>query len=373
MRQLQGTTGNWQYTAIVPEKAIFIYSRHTYAKLNIRNLDGTAASAVRVQGVVDYAGKQYTNEYRYTDNDGNVTFDFAAILQTAKNDRDKELASITYDATTFAPWQMGICSIRFYIGGVELRSASTFYELVNGAHDNMQDWWSKDRRLKWWTSYPFTFDFTNQERVAAIEKSGLQQEVATPYIETSMMALLVRFNAAAYLRPAGSRITIKNISHPGIAVEDGIVIGTDNYVTLDVERCSMSDRKTYLRWLGTHGEVFYWLFDNITESVEVKTETFRRTMVDDMFQGTATNLTRDNGIVRDCSSVTTRSIATEMLDGEYYDLVSSIGDSVAVDMYLGDNKWQRVNVADATFTKDIKRSSRGKRNRITLTIQLSER
>ena len=62
-----------------------------------------------------------------------------------------------------------------------------------------------------------------------------------------------------------------------------------------------------------------------------------------------------------------------MLDGDYYDLVSSIGDSVAVDMYLGDNKWQRVNVADTTFTKDIKRSSRGKRNRIALTIQIGER
>lgn len=372
MRQLQGTTGNWQYTAIVPEKAIFIYSRHTYAKLNIRNLDGSAASAVRVQGVVDYAGKQYTNEYRYTDSDGNVTFDFAAILQAAKNDRDKEMALLTYEMTSFSSWQMGICSIRFYIGGVELRSASTFYELINGAHDNAQDWWSKDRRLKWWTAYPFTFDFTNQERVAAIEKSGLMQEVATPYIKTSLTTLLVRFNAAI-LRTSGSRITIKNLSHPGIAVEDGIIVGTDNRVTLDVERCPMSDRKTYLRWIGSHGEVFYWLFDNITESVEVNTETFRRTMVDDMFQGTATNLTRDNGIVRDCSAVTSRSIATEMLDGEYYDLVSSIGDSVAVDMYLGDNKWQRVNVADATFAKDIKRSSKGKRNRITLTIQISER
>ena len=372
MRQLQGTTGNWQYTAIVPEKAIFIYSRHTYAKLNILNLDGTAASALRVQGVVDYAGKQYTNEYRYTDADGNVTFDFAKILQMAKNDRDKELTSLTYETRPFAAWKMGICAIRFYIAGVELASAYSLYELVNGAHDNAQDWWTKPRRLKWWTAYPFTFDFTNQERVAAIEKSGLQQEVATPYIETSLTTLLVRFNAAI-LRTSGSRITIKNLSHPGIAVEDGIVIGKENYVTLDVDRCPMSDRKTYLRWLGSHGEVFYWLFDNITESVEVKTETFRRTMVDDMFEGTATNLTCDNGIVRDCSAVKTRSIATEMLDGDYYDLVSSIGDSVAVDMYLGDNKWQRVNVADATFTKDIKRSSRGKRNRITLTIQLSER
>lgn len=372
MRQLQGTTGNWQYTAIVPEKAIFIYSRHVYAKLNIRNLDGTAASAVRVQGVVQIGTAMFTNEYRYTDSDGNVVFDFAAILQAAKNDRDKELASLTYEMASFAPWLMSLCSIRFYIGSMELRSAYSLYELINGAHDNAQDWWSKDRKLKWWTAYPFTFDFTNQERVAAIEKSGLQQEVATPYIETSLTTLLVRFNAAI-LRTSGSRITIKNISHPGIAVEDGIVVGTDNRVTLDVERCPMSDRKTYLRWLGSHGEVFYWLFDNITESNEVKAETYRRTMVDDMFQGTATNLTRDNGIVRDCSAVKTRSIATEMLDSDYYDLVSSIGDSVSVDMYLGDNKWQRVNVADATFTKDIKRSSRGKRNRITLTIQLSER
>lgn len=372
MRQYQGQIGNYQYTAIIPEKTVFIYSRHTYAKLNIRDLNGTAAAGVRVQGVVDYAGNQYTNEYRYTDNDGNVTFDFAAILQTAKNDRDKELTSITYDVTTFAPWQMGICSIRFYIGSAELRSAYSLYELINGAHDNMQDWWNKDRRLKWWTAYPFTFDFTNQERVALIEKSGLQREMAVPYIETSMSSLLVRFNAAI-LRPSSGQVTIKNLSYPGIAVEDGIVIGTDNVVTLDIDRCPMSDRKTYLRWLGSHGEVFYWLFDNITESVEVKTETFRRTMVDDMFQGTATNFTRDNGIVRDCSAVKTRSIATEMLDGEYYDLVSSIGDSVAVDMYLGDNKWQRVNVADATFTKDLKFSLRGKRNRIALTIQISER
>lgn len=372
MRQLQGTAGSYQYTAIVPEKAIFIYSRHTYAKLNIRNLDGSAASGVRVQGVVQIGMAMFTNEYRYTDAFGDVVFDFAAILQAAKNDRDKEMSSITYDVRAFAPWLMSNCSIRFYIGAVELRSASVSYELINGSHDNAQDWWSKDRRLKWWTSYPFTFDFTNQESVALIEKSGLQRELAVPYVETSMSSLLVRFNAAI-LRPSSGQVTIKNLSYPGIAVEDGIVIGTDNYVTLDIDRCPISDRKTYLRWIGTHGEIFYWLFDNITESNEVKTETFRRAMVDDTFQGTVTNFTRDNGIIRDCSSVTTRSIATEPLDGEYYDLVSSIGDSVAVDMYLGDNKWQRVNVADATFTKDIKFSPRGKRNRIALTIQISER
>lgn len=371
MRQYQGQTGSCQYTAIVPEKTVFIYSRHVYASLNIRDLNGTAAAGVRVQGVVDYAGKQYTNEYRYTDADGNVTFDFAKILQMAKNDRDKELTSLTYETRPFAAWKMGICAIRFYISGVELASAYSLYELVNGAHDNIHDWWTKPSRLKWWTAYPFTFDFTNQERVALIEKSGLQREVAVPYIETSMSSLLVRFNAAI-LRPSSGQVTIKNLSYPGIAVEDGIVIGTDNVVTLDIDRCPMSDRKTYLRWIGTHGEVFYWLFDNITESNEVKTETFRRAMVDDTFQGTATNLTRDNGIIRDCSSVTTRSIATELLDGEYYDLVSSIGDSVAVDMYLGDNKWQRVNVADSTFTKDIKFSPRGKRNRIAITIQISE-
>ena len=381
MRQYQGTTNEYQdpestrgyqYTALVPEKTVFIYSRHAYAKINLLNRDGSPAQGVRIQGVVQIGARMFNNEYRYTDTDGNVTFDFAAILQTMKNDRDKELPSLAYERSTFAAWQMSVYYIRFYIGGEELRSASTSYELVNGQHDNIEDWWTKDRRLKYWVNYPFTFDFTNQEQVELTDRrTDIKRQISVPYIETSMTSLLVRFNPAS----VGVRtpVTIKNLSYPGIAVENGIVIGTDNAVTLDVEQCPASDRKTYLRWLSTHGEVFYWLFDNISESVQVKTETYRRTMTDDTFTGGATNYTRDNGIIRDCSAVKTRNIATEQLDSGYYDLVASIGDSVAVDMYLGEDRWQRVNVADGTYSKDIKHAARSKRNRIALTIEISER
>lgn len=373
MRIYTGTIGDYTYTAEVPESTVFIFSRHTYARVTMTDSSGKPASGLRIQGVVQIGPQMYTGEYRYTDSNGKATFDFAAILQTAKNDRDKELTTLAYETASFAAWQMTTAYIKFYLDGAEMRMASRSYELVNGSHDNIEDWWTATRRLKWWTAYPFTFDFTNQSTVAVSARGGVERQINVPYIETSMMSLLVRFNPAAVLRVA-DRLLIRNASHPGIALQNGIVIGTDNEVLLDVDTREASDRCTYLRWLGMHGEVFYWLFDNVSESTANKAETFRRTMTDDTFTGSATNYTRDNGIIRDCSTSVTRQIATDMLDGDYYDLVSSIGGSVAVDMYLGgNNRWQRVNVSDMTTSKELKYSARGKRNRIALTIEISER
>ena len=372
MRIYSGTIGDYTYTAEVPEATVFIFSRHTYARVTMTDGNGKPAVGLRIQGVVQIGTQMYTGEYRYTDTDGKATFDFAAILQTAKNDRGKELTSLAYETASFAKWQMTTAYIKFYLNGAEMRMASRSYELVNGSHDNIEDWWTASRRLKWWTAYPFTFDFTNQERIElTYRRTSVKREIAVPYVETSMMSLLVRFNPAAI--GARTPVTIKNLSHPGIGVQNGIVIGTDNEVLLDVDTREASDRCTYLRWLGMHGEVFYWLFDNVSESIANKAETYRRTMTDDTFTGSATNYTRDNGIIRDCSTSVTRQIATDMLDGDYYDLVSSIGGSVAVDMYLGGSRWQRVNVSDMTTSKELKYSARGKRNRVALTIEISER
>jgi hypothetical protein len=97
-------------------------------------------------------------------------------------------------------------------------------------------------------------------------------------------------------------------------------------------------------------------------------------MVDDVFtdSGIARNNTRDNGIVKDISVTTTRTISTEYLDKCYYELVSSVAESPLVDMLIGSDRWQRINVADGSFSRSLKTADRAKRNRIVLTIEIPE-
>jgi hypothetical protein len=217
-------------------------------------------------------------------------------------------------------------------------------------------------------------DFINTD-VINVSQNGLGNIREISKLPADSMYQMIRLNPAS-LGITADRAIILPKNSIGFTIIDGELYSDNrNVVALDVDRCPRSDRKTYLRWLGSHGEVFYWLFDNITEDISVKSETYSRAMADNEFRGLITNRMRGNGLIRHSEQTRTRTIATEYLDNGYYDIVQSVASSPCVDMLIGDGameKWQRVNVSDASFSRSLKTADRAKRHRIVLTIEISE-
>lgn len=372
------------YELETPEEAIFIYSRHVYCRVRITdNSNNPIAGTNILFSITDDIGEVLYNESRYTDNNGQVVMDIARILQTITNNREEEMASLMYDADENAMWAMRRVKMQFTVNSNEmfhmLNTPFAYYTLINGAHDNAYDWRNTPRyenaiRLKWWAEYPFTLDFINTDLIN-VSQNGLGEIREIAKLPADSEYQMIRLNPAG-LGITANRALILPRNRIGFTIIDGVLYDNKrNIVMLDIDRCPKSDRKTYLRWLGSHGEVFYWLFDNITEDISVKSELYSRAMTDNEFRGLVTNRMRDNGIIRDIETTRTRTISTELLDSDYYDIVQSVAASPFVDMLIGEGegeKWQRVNVTDASFSRSLKTANRAKRHRIVLTIEISE-
>ena len=377
MQTINGTAGGYAYTLETPEELVFAYSNHVYFRLRLTE-GNTPVQGMRVRCLVaDGDGKEH-NERRYTDGDGRVTFDIARVLQVLTDNRDEEMSNLMYDANDYALWAMSQVTVGIILepGDTSIELATIFpaHTVVNGCHDNARDWWSGERRLKWWINYPFTYDQKDTDLVIIMQGAGGKNAEVHKMSDNALQ--LVRFNPAPYDDGKSPTMTIRLRRSDGFAIVDGqMTTRQANPVHLDIDRCERNDRKTYLRWLGTHGEVFYWLFDNITEDIAIKSDTYARTMTDDTFRGLVTNRMRDNGIIKDSTTTRTRTVATDFLDKDCFELVASIAESPCVDMLIGseDNeKWQRVLVADGSFSRSMKVADRAKRNRISLTIEIPE-
>jgi hypothetical protein len=145
----------------------------------------------------------------------------------------------------------------------------------------------------------------------------------------------------------------------------------ENVVRLEVDNCPASDNRTYMRWLGKHGEVYYWLFYNQEETTQIESENYQM-MSDDVFKGNDTNKILDNGILKDSRATKTKTIFTEPIDAYYYDYIVQMAASPYVDMHLADNRWQRVNVRSSSFVKSLKGADRQKKHRLAFAIEIGD-
>lgn len=382
MKIVNGQIGAYNYTTESPEELIFAYSKSVYFKANIRDTSGNPSKGLKVKLSLDY-NKRYYNEYRYTDSNGDVVFNAARLLQSIKNDRDKELANVMYDANDYASWEMSevfvSIAIDTGISSVGLSLPYLSYILINGAHDNIRNWRDKRKRLRYWTNYPFTFDLPNVDYLVYKRINDAKWSSLSGFkVQTDLNYLFMRYTpykVFSSLAGTPNKVIISTQANLGIMIKNGEITPTTNSCLLEVDRQERRSDKTYLRWLGSHGELFYWLFDNVTEEIAVKTDVYQRAIVDSEFTGLVTNKIRDNGLVRDSRQSVSRVITTDYLESEYFELVQSVAASPYVDMLVGegdDEKWQRVNVADVTFQRPLRTAERAKNSRIVLSIQIEE-
>jgi hypothetical protein len=382
MKIVNGQIGAYNYTTESPEELIFAYSKSVYFKASIRDTSGNPSKGLKIRLSLQLNGRIY-NEYRYTDSNGDVIFNAARLLQSIKNDRDKELANVMYDANDYASWEMSEVFVGMAIddgmSSAMLSLPYLSYILVNGSHDNIRNWWDKRKRLRYWTNYPFTFDLPNVDYLIFKRINDAKWSSLSGFkVQTGLNYLFMRYTpdkVFSSLAGTPNKVIISTQANLGIMIKNGEITRTTNSCLLDVDRQERRSDKTYLRWLGSHGELFYWLFDNVTEEIAVKTDVYQRAIVDSEFTGLVTNKIRDNGLVRDSRQSVSRVITTDFLEAEYFELVQSVAASPYVDMLVGegdDEKWQRVNVADVTFQRSLRTAERAKNSRIVLSIQIEE-
>lgn len=322
-------------------------------------------------------------DFRYTDAQGSVTVDIGRMMQVVTDNVAQEP---DIDYRTGGGVVLSKASrryIRFYDGGTAICNIA--FDAHNGA-DDIADCWEDNsiggpRRLKWFKSYPFTFDFPNVTEAAIRRDGGNTSIGAHTHITTTLTHAVQRVIPANISGLAAARRTIDIAS----AADDGfcfnrrgVLTAGRNRVFIEIDAQPYDTRKVYLRWLGKHGELFYWLFNRVSVEDTVSSETYDTgggTRAYDNFTGVAYAGTADFK-----SSERRLTVHSGMLDAHYYRLVRSVMSSPVVDMLAhhnyGDERtyplWRRVTI-EAKKSSEIVRhpDTQGNASReLTLVIDI---
>lgn len=368
-----------------PEELIFCYSKHVFIKVRILDYANNNTPLSGLQTCISVFDTNDTSneikETRYTGADGYAIYDISSMLQTIMNNRRQETSNVLYNSDTFALWLMKSVSISlsFYDPDNNLRVISfsnTPFTVCNGAHDNIESWKIFQRRLKVWTHYPFTFDFPNVDYLVYKKPTDVSFSSKSGFLmSSSIRNQFVRYTLDKIYNGEDYLVVSTQVGK-GISMIDGSLNNSSsnsNSYIFEFDKCERDVKKTYLRWLGQHGEIFYWLFNTVKEDTVVSREDYKLYASSDTFDRTNdTQRFRDNYIDSYIDTVNRKTLYSGMIDDAYYSVVSSIISSPCVDMFIDDDKWQRVKVLDTSLSRNIKSSDRAKTKSITLSIEIEQ-
>lgn len=372
MQAIKGTFNynglTYNFSGEAPEQVVFTYSRHIYVRIKITDMAGKPAIAMPINAAIDTAGKQ-TNESRYTNATGEVTFDIARIIQMMTDSRERELNDLVFSRNeTRKQWLASSVLLRIGVNNYTAIIYDDMLEAVNGAISPDEQWMTSPVFLKYWRGLPHTFDFLNVDTVEiSSDGSSFSSLSWVPGTSTLRIFPIMRSQTETFTSHIRNSLKIRaNV----IGIAYGKVVSATSQVNIEVDSfCGDMSRYTYLRWLGRHGEVFYWLFNNGTETTSIKSERYRIALREDVRD----NATLLSGVKKEPTRETARTIASEYVSREQYRVLSSVVSSPYVDMYLGnvngEDLWKRVDVADGSVSEDLKRKG-GKIYSVTLSINI---
>lgn len=338
MRILTGTYikggMTYSFTIKAPNEIVYIYSKHVFCTVQIKRNDGQESRPVTNRLIRLTIGE--INEERRTNSDGTAVFDFARILQILKNDSSQEL-DINYNRTAnLAHTTSRVVALKDSDEGSVLQFQQFSFETANGADDILDKFWTNNRRLRWFSNYPFTFDFQNLNGNWSVKTdNGSFVTEAFPYESSQRTRIMSRINARRYF--ASSDRYFKKTLRASItmAMDDSGNPTTVTNHTLELTRDNRNFdlyRRCYLRWLGKHGEIFYWLFTKHSETDSVKSDEHSLAYVDE-------NAYSSYGVLESETSSnhekeTTITVYSDMLDNADYEIVRSLATSPFVDMLV---------------------------------------
>lgn len=379
MRQTQLTPftveGNtYSYQVTYPEDYIFAHSRHTYVNIDrlVNSLGNPLSGETVKMQITDLDANTTYLEYKTLDALSRASFDIGRFLQVFLDgalDVGEERA-YAYDSD--------LVQQRYIYVGLEYKGYYFFqyyFEVTPGADEPTDDWWYKQRRLRWWYNFPFTFDFRNLGSATVQKDGGTPTTESLPNISTGMTYSRIRVNPKCL---AASASTLLVSSSAGMAFHDGSLSGAaDNTVLLVGDGCEPSDSTVYLRWLNRHGETSYWLFHRYGIERRAKAADYRRAYVKDYMSPFGII---DNSLIRNMTIEREVKCYTDALDGTDYETVRQIFASPFIDMYLHDKttnisdpKWMRVHIKAETQAEPLRHADNFTKNRqVSITITLPE-
>ena len=277
----------YSYTIEAPDAAVFIYSRHVFCKVTIKDSDSypVVNRKIRISVGVEFVFEKYTKS------DGSIMFDIARTLQIQQRQYYSDVkheVDLTYNVTNKLALT-NTANITFYDVAVgtthQFRAFSI--ETLNGANDIIDKfWYQANRRLRWFRNYPATFDFQNINGNVSLSINGATaQSTAFPYVSTQRTYIMARINPKRWFSNVRDfvKATIAGTSKISFD-EDGNLTDSINSVTLIADNSDFDlKRKCYLRWIGKHGEVFYWLFKKYSVKDSITRETQRMAYIPDTF------------------------------------------------------------------------------------------
>lgn len=362
MRTTTGTHNaidmTYNYEITYPDDTVFVYSRHMFIRLALTDESGAAVAGRKIQCTClnNINGQSLYDNIMYTDSKGYVTFDLAKIAQAISDKPDKEL---TKDDMTRL-WSGGLLIVRLF--DTRYYPVAFSFSMENGAHDPRDKWRMEPVRLKAWSSYPFTLDLPAAQNISFTDATGNGFSAngldVLPNVR-KMARYAVPLNSSKFAR---DRYVVQTVvSTFDFAIDKANLVEQRQSVILEIDKCKPTSDRAYLRWLGSHGEVFFWLFYKSNKTVEFKSELYSDGVTID-------NMTYYNGYIRDVTRSESISLYSELLSRYYYDIVSEIGGSPCVDLYV-DGEWQRVDVEDYNASEELKYSDNAKLHRVTFSIK----
>lgn len=365
------------YQVTYPEAYVFAHSRHTYLDIDeLRDGDGVPEAGAPVQLLIKNIGVNSGDyaETKYTDMNGKTTFDLARFLQIFMEGSVKPDADFDYtDPSKLVA--MNIVHLELNAFGTQFWEED--FEVVNGADEPTDNWWSGERRLKWWVNYPFTFDFRNLDE-ASLQVDGLAAVTKTlPQVtpDTSTYGR-IRINMNGFVNPTAK--TVKLSTNDGMGAFNGAFSGSVyNAVTLEARPQAMTGKHVYLRWLNRHGELSYWLFNRYSSQRATKAADSQRAYVkDERFDSLETI---DNATIRTMTQQREIKVFTDALDGFDYEVVRQIFAAPFADMLIPELSkidgpyWRRVHIKPETQVEPLQHSDDYTTNRqVTITITMPE-
>lgn len=363
------------YQITYPEAYIFVHSRHTYIDIDqLLDQDGVPQSRAEVlMQVIDNTTPQSYSEKRRLDRDSKATFDIGRFLQIFMEGTLKDDSTFDYDDDSKMVSSHGV-TVKLKYNGVFFWQET--FEIINGAYEPLDDWWSGQRRLRWWYNFPFTFDFRNLYEASITINSGTTQMAQIAQILPDTMSYSrIRLNPKSITLWA-NRMLVTTGAGMGF-LHGTFSAARSNSVLLIGHQCLPSEKTVYLRWLNRHGEMNYWLFYQQARQRKTTAIDSKRAYVKD--ERFAAGII-DNALLRTLSIEGELTCFTDALDGIDYDIVRQIITAPFVDLYLPDvsdslneETWQRVHVKAGTYTELLRHADKYTYNRqVTLTLTLPE-
>ena len=373
-----------------PEACVFVHSRHVYLKADMRDGDNVPNSGRYV--ILTLTDNDTNVSYsvgKYADQNAIVIFDLSRLLQILTDFVKPDCIFDYRDDSALA--QSHTVTIALSEPGIHAFWNDTV-EAFNGSDEINDLWWNTVRRLRWWTAYPFTFDYANVDEASIQIDGGIVEVGNFPQIVTTKSVSRLRVNpAGTKFSLLANRIIKVSISANGMLMrisgtsDSGHVAGTSlfsnnvaNTLFIGVDRRETTEADVYLRWLNRHGELCYWLFKRYSGSRNVSaTESYRAMVEDDRY----INGIRDNARLLTRSLKSELTIYTDFLQQWEYEHVASLFDAPFADMLEqktydptnGIIHWNRVHVKAGNHVENLKNFSEHDTNKqIVLTLTMPD-